>query len=191
MKRLIAMTLIVSSFIACKKDKELPVPETVIYESFGLQYDEDLGIKTKSWFNLTDLKPIAMPQVSLDPGIQKNILFGYFQNGTNYGIYSPEVYPLEYGQENWLHHQSVVFKKSTLSYKEYSEIANKNNGNLPASEIINAWKTGINPKTSITHPHEGEIFLFRTTDNKVTGLIVFTTLSDQLTTIMGDIWIAK
>lgn len=191
MKRLIAVTLIAANLIACKKEKDEPVPGTVEYGAIGVQYMEELGINTKNWFLLEGMTAKSMPQVSMDAKLQKNILFGYYKKGPDYGLYSPEVFPVEYGQENWLQKQAVVFKKSLLSFEELGNILQKNNMTLPAKEILDAWHKGVNPKSYISHPHEGEIWLFRTTDNKITGLFLVSTLSNEQITIQAEMWIAK
>ncbi|MGN6418699.1 MAG: hypothetical protein ACTHMC_14490 [Pseudobacter sp.] len=191
MKRLIAMTLIVTSLIACKKDKAEPVPTSVEYSPIGIQYKKELGIYTQNWLSMDDLTAKMMPQISIDAALQKTILFGFYKNGPDYGLYSPEVFPVEYGQENWLHHQSVIFKKSTLTLDELGSILQKNNQKLPAGELIGAWHKGVNPKSVLTHPHEGEIWLFRTTDNKVTGLFQVSSIDAEQTTMMAEMFIAK
>ncbi|HVK48586.1 MAG TPA: hypothetical protein VM488_12090 [Pseudobacter sp.] len=188
MKTMLSMAIVLLSLSACKKDKDAPMPTTVVRESIGVQYDKNLGNKTVNWFSADKMSGLSMPQISQDNSLHGGILFGYYLNGTEYGLYSPETFPVVYGQENWIKKQSVTFRKSAMSQAEMQAIFQKD---LTPADVINLWNKGVNPGKTITHPHEGEFYLFRTADQLITGVLAVTTISGTLETMFAEVWIAK
>jgi hypothetical protein len=191
MKRLLSVAIIVFSLIACKKEKDEPAFTTVNNTVVYLYYKEDQGFNTANWFSADEMDNLSMPQININTVLQQGLLFGYYRKDKDYGFYSPHAFPVEYGQENWEHKPAVTFRKSKLTMEQLNELRDKNPNGIPAQAIQDAWNNAVNPRSMITHPHEGEIYAFRTADGKTKGMLQIMAIASNLTHVVTEIWVAK
>lgn len=191
MKRLIAFAVVLFTITSCKKEKDEFVPTTVQKTTEFITYTQNLGVNSPNWFSATSMDGLSLPDISKDPGLHEGILFGFYNEGETYGFYSPDIFPKLYGQENWTTRRSVRFRRSNLSMLQFLELVNNYQEDLPVQEILNIWKNGVNEKNNITHPQEGELWTFRTTDGKITGMMMIQSVNSFFDKVQAAIWLAK
>lgn len=191
MKQLCMAVMLTAIFASCKKDKDEFVPTTVTNANVNIGYNKNMGPNSANWFSATTMKAMSLPEISKEPGLHEGIVFGFYSEGETYGFYSTDIFPKVYGQENWSTRRTVVFRKSTISFQQMVDLYDKYQENIPVQEIMNAWKNGINEKKQITNLQEGEVWMFRTTDEKITGLLFIQSVNSFLDKIQAMIWVAK
>lgn len=191
MKKLISFAFVLFSIVSCKKDKDEFVPTTVQQTTENITYTQNLGVHSPNWFSATIMGGLSLPEISKDPELHENIVFGFYNEGESYGFYSPDIFPKLYGQENWTTRRSVRFRRSTISLQQFLDMLDKYQEEFPVQEILNAWRNGVNEKNHITHPQQGEIWTFRTTDGKITGMMLIQSVNSFFDKIQAAIWVAK
>jgi hypothetical protein len=191
MKRLLAVAIIIFSLVACKKEKAEPTLTKVDNTTVYLYYKEDQGFNTENWFSADEMNNLSMPQISINTVLQQGLLFGYYRKDKDYGFYSPDAFPIEYGQENWQHKPAITFRKAKITWEELSQLQDENPNGIPAQVIQDTWNNAVNPRNMITHPHEGEVYVFRTADGKTKGMLQIKGIASNLTHIITEIWVAK
>lgn len=192
MKRLLCLTVLALSLFSCKKEKDEPVLTNVKTTMTYLYYKEEQGFNTENWFSIDAMEETSMPQININASWQPGVLLGYYSKDKEYGIYSPHAFPIEYGQENWVHKPATVtFKKAKMSMEELELLREKNPNGMPVQAILDAWNNGINPRAMVTHPHEGEVYAFSTADGKIKGMFQIMAIASQLSHIVVEIWFAK
>lgn len=177
---------------SCKKDKDNFVPSTVQSADVNLGNQKNMGNYAKNWFSAKTMESMNLPDISKDASLPESIIFGFYNEGDKYGIYSPDKFPKVYGQENWNTRRPVAFRRSILTIQDINTLYEKYQENFPVDVILDAWQKGIDEKDQITHPQEGEIWVCRTSDGRYTALIGIKGLNNQLFDMLQVmVWVAK
>ncbi|MBO9634064.1 MAG: hypothetical protein J7578_13195 [Chitinophagaceae bacterium] len=192
MKKLLSITVLLFTLYSCKKNKDEFIPTTIQSADANVGNQKVMGNHSKNWFSAQTMTAMSLPDISKDASLHESILFGFYNEGDKYGIYSPDNFPKVYGQENWTTRRSVIFRRSAYNFEQLSELFNKYDGNFPVQLILDAWKNGIDEKKQITYPQEGEIWMCRTSDGRYTALIAVNGLNNQLFDMLQlMVWVAK
>jgi hypothetical protein len=191
MKKILSFAIVLITLHSCKKEKAEFNPTTVENGTGILHYKEANTPNNTNWYSATAMDGLSLPAISTNKDMQASIVFGFYNKGDEYGIYSPDNFPKAYGQENWQTRLSVKFKKSNLTMEQLFELSDQHQEKLPPQMIVEQWKKGYNERNYITHPQEGEIYSFRTNDGKLTGLMLINSVNSFFTSIGFTIWIAK
>ncbi|QEC43456.1 hypothetical protein [Pseudobacter ginsenosidimutans] len=191
MKKILSFAIVLITLHSCKKEKAEYNPTTVENGSGTLYYQEANTPNNTNWYSASEMIGLSLPNISKSADIQKNIVFGFYNKGDEYGIYSPDNFPKMYGQENWQTRLSIKFRKTNLTIVQMQEWADQYQEKLPPQLIVEEWKKGYNERNYITHPQEGETYAFRSNDGKLTALMMITSVNSFFTSIGFVIWIAK
>ncbi len=191
MNKIIFFSLLILAVSSCKKDKDEFVPTTVKNAEGLLEYIPADGKNNTNWYSIKAMDGLSIQSINNDPVWQQSIVFGYYNAGNEYGIYSPGNYPEMYGQENWQVRHKVFFKKTKISADQMQQYRDQYKDGFPVQLILDKWKTAISLNTHIANPKEGETYAFRTTDGKLTGLIQIQNLNTSYTNTQFEIWIAQ
>lgn len=192
MKKLLSIALVLLTLYSCKKNKDEFTPTSVQSADVNLGNQKNMGNNAKNWFTAKTMQSMSLPDISKDASLPESVIFGFYNEGDKYGIYSPDKFPKVYGQENWNTRRSVLFRRSVLTYQDISDLYEKYQENFPVEVILDAWKKGIDEKDQITHPQEGEIWVCRTSDGRYTGLIGINGVNSQLFDMVQlMVWVAK
>jgi hypothetical protein len=191
MKKILSFAFVLLTFISCKKDKDEFVPTTVNNALGYLSYKEANGDNNSNWYSIKSMDGLSLPAISKDVVYQESIVFGFYNQGDEYGIYSPTTFPKVYGQENWSVRLPVTFRKTNITIEQLDQLRDQHTEGFPPQLIVDNWKKGINERDHITHPKEGETYAFRTKDGKITGLLQIHNVNSFYTSMQFEIWVAR
>ena len=188
------MTALVA--VSCKKNKDKdPGPKFIEYINADLQtYYEFSGVNEKNttWFYNDKKGSRSMEQIKADKSLEKLVFFGFYEDKQGmWGLYSPTVYPVLYGQEKWTVQNNTIFRKPAFTQKEFQEYMEDDNFSVTDAFIKKSFTESTVIDNKVTKIEEGDVYMFEALGGKYKGMVKVYKYSDYIQALVLQVWVIQ